>query len=96
MKNNYRIYLSAIALLTSVVAHAHDDTHPAAPRKFNPAQVETTAFGQEGDPAKVSRTIRIAMDDKMRFVPGTLTVQKGETVRLRVTNRGAQSRLFGR
>jgi uncharacterized cupredoxin-like copper-binding protein len=90
MKHEYRLFLSTFALLTSVVAHAHGDSHlEAATRKFNPSQVEATAFGQEGDPAKVTRTIRITMDDKMRFVPGTLTVQKGETVRLRVTNRGA-------
>lgn len=47
-----------------------------------------TAFGQAGDPAKVTRTLEIRMGDDMRFVPSALSVRKGETVRLRVSNRG--------
>ncbi len=90
MKQHHTLFLAAVSLLTSAVAHAHGDAqHAVAARKFNPAQVEATAFGQEGDPAKVSRVIRISMEDTMRFVPATITVQKGETVRLRITNRGA-------
>ena len=90
MNQNHKLLCAAIALLTYSLAHAHGDAHrDTPPRKFDPLQVEATTFGQEGDPSKVTRTIRITMDDKMRFVPGTLTIQKGETVRLRVANRGA-------
>ena len=91
---SYMAICLALALLTASRVHAHGEAHRdthrnVTPRKFNPAQVEATAFGQEGNPAKVTRTIQISMDDTMRFNPGTLTVQKGETVRLRVANRGA-------
>jgi len=90
MKYHIRPLLLAVALCITPVAHAHGDaTHPATPRKFDPAQVEATPFGQEGNPARVTRTIRITMGDNMRFEPGTITVRRGETVRLRVANRGA-------
>ena len=46
------------------------------------------AFGQKGDPKKVSRTIDIDMSDAMRFAPAELTVKQGETVRFRLKNSG--------
>lgn len=84
-------HLAGAALLVAAgAAQAHGEAHHGtAPRAFDPARVEATAFGQEGDPAKVVRTIRIAMGDNMRFVPASITVRRGETVRLRVANRGA-------
>ncbi|QJW84488.1 cupredoxin family protein [Ramlibacter terrae] len=51
--------------------------------------VEATPFGQEGDPKRVTRTIRVGMNDRMRFDPATINVRKGETVRFVVANRGA-------
>ena len=46
-------------------------------------------IGQPGLAAKVSRTVTIDMQDNMRFVPATLRVKQGETVRLVVRNTGA-------
>lgn len=46
------------------------------------------AIGKPGDPAKVSRTIRVEMNDAMRFVPSTITVKHGDTVRFLVNNSG--------
>lgn len=46
------------------------------------------AFGRPGDPAKVSRTIEVAMSDDMRFAPSTIRVKAGETVRFFLRNRG--------
>lgn len=46
------------------------------------------AIGKPGKPAKVSRTIRVEMNDTMRFVPSTITVRRGDTVRLLVSNSG--------
>lgn len=90
MKPVHRLLLSVAALLNASAAQSHGDSpHDAVTRRFDPARVEATAFGQEGDPARVTRTIRIAMRDTMRFVPGTITVRQGETVRLRVENQGA-------
>jgi len=44
--------------------------------------------GQPGDPAKVSRTIEVTMDDSMRFTPDKISVKAGETVRFFVKNAG--------
>ena len=44
--------------------------------------------GRPGDAANVSRTVDIAMDDSMRFTPGQLTFEAGETVRFVVQNNG--------
>ncbi|MDP1532401.1 MAG: hypothetical protein Q8L92_02350, partial [Rubrivivax sp.] len=44
--------------------------------------------GKAGDPAKVSRTIPVEMNDSMRFTPESVTVKAGETVRFFVVNKG--------
>lgn len=80
--------LAAAAVIASN-AYAHGDESPAAPRKFDASKVEDTPFGQQGDPKKVTRTIRVGMSDKMRFDPETLTAKKGETIRFIVANKGA-------
>ena len=44
--------------------------------------------GKPGDPAKVTRTIEVSLDDTMRFTPDTLSVKAGETIRFFVRNTG--------
>jgi uncharacterized cupredoxin-like copper-binding protein len=44
--------------------------------------------GRPGDPAKVSRTIDVTMDDSMRFTPSQLNFKAGETVRFVIHNNG--------
>lgn len=48
------------------------------------------AVGRPGDPAQVSRTVDIIMDDTMRFTPDEIDVKAGETVRFFVKNMGRQ------
>jgi uncharacterized cupredoxin-like copper-binding protein len=48
----------------------------------------SSAVGKAGDPAKVSRTIAMSMDDNMRFTPSQVSVKAGETVRFFVKNSG--------
>jgi uncharacterized cupredoxin-like copper-binding protein len=48
---------------------------------------EERAFGREGDPKAVSRTINVEMSE-MRFTPDTLAVKQGETIRFRIKNSG--------
>lgn len=48
-----------------------------------------TSIGRQGDPKKVTRTIRVDMSDRMRFTPDRIAIRKGETVRFTVANRGA-------
>ena len=78
---------AAAVLYATTHAMAHGDEH-AAPRHFDASQVEATPFGQEGDPTKVSRTIRVGMSDRMRFTPATLVVKRGQTVKFVVHNDG--------
>lgn len=53
-----------------------------------PPGAHATTAGKPGDPARVSRTIEVTMDDTMRFVPDRIQVKAGETVRFFVRNRG--------
>lgn len=54
----------------------HDSSHAAS------------FYGEAGDPAQVSRTIEVIMDDNMRFTPSIIDVQEGETVRFLIKNVG--------
>lgn len=85
-------FIAHLALLTLANTFsnvsAHSDKAGEASRKFDPSKVEATEFGQEGDPAKVTRTIRVEMADTMRFAPARLSVKQGETVKFVVRNRG--------
>lgn len=88
IKQMFSILVAAAGVLAAN-AYAHTDTPHAAPQKFDASKVEATPFGQQGDPGKVTRTIRIGMNDKMRFDPDSITVRKGETIRFAVANKGA-------
>lgn len=44
--------------------------------------------GQPGKEADVTRTVAIVMSDAMQYTPASLTVAKGETLRLKVSNEG--------
>ena len=81
--------LVAGAAFAASSAYAHTDTPHAPPKKFDASKVDDAPFGQQGDPKKVTRTIRVGMSDKMRFEPESITVKKGETIRFTVTNKGA-------
>ncbi len=47
-----------------------------------------SAAGKPGDPAKVTRTVPVEMDDNMRFTPSEVSVKAGETIRFFVVNKG--------
>ncbi len=49
---------------------------------------EQQAWGIAGDAKAVQRTITLRMKDDMRFTPDAITVKQGETLRLRVENKG--------
>ena len=87
MKTLTALAFSVLSLATGG-ASAHGDEERTAARKFDPSKVEATAFGREGNPKKVVRTIRIDMTDNMRFTPGTVALKRGETVRFVVRNDG--------
>ena len=87
MNTRFALPFAALALF-STLALAHGDEEHAAPRKYDASQVTPTDFGQEGNPKKVSRTIRIDMSDNMRFTPADVTAKRGETIRFVVHNGG--------
>ncbi len=81
----------AMGLLTlgfmSPGAYAHGDGHaPKAAKKKHAA--EEKEFGRPGDPDRVTRTVRIDMDDTMHFSVDQVTVKQGETIRFVARNRG--------
>lgn len=53
-----------------------------------PAEWEQQEWGIAGDPADATRTVRVRMLDSMRFVPDSINVVLGETVRFVVSNEG--------
>ena len=87
MRKLHVLTLAALVAASSA-AIAHGDEEHAKPRKFDPAKVEATDFGQEGNPKKVARTIKVDMADSMRFTPADVTVKRGETVKFVVHNGG--------
>ena len=92
MKSRFLMATVAAALLATGGTLAADRGSPAADahehkpvKKKRPLE---TAFGREGDPRKVHRTIRIDMSDAMRYFPDQIRVKRGDTVRFIVRNRG--------
>ena len=82
-------YLMTVAALLSLatpalaaVSHSGDHGHGH----------EKMSIGQPGDASQVDRVVEVTMtetdDGRMIFEPSELRFQKGETVRLRVTNGG--------
>jgi uncharacterized cupredoxin-like copper-binding protein len=85
MKPGHAVFLAA-SIALSANALAHGDTQ--AKKEAKPISTEERAFGREGDPKKVSRTVKIDMSDRMRFNPAELTVKQGDTVKFEVKNSG--------
>jgi uncharacterized cupredoxin-like copper-binding protein len=69
----------------AVLAHGDSDA-----RKDTAAAISADehAFGREGDPKHVTRTITVDMNDTMRFNPSQIKIKQGETIRFVVKNKG--------
>ena len=72
----FSVFLMAATASTAFAAPGHDGGHANSP------------IGKAGDPKKVSRTIEVVMNDRMRFLPDKVTVKPGETIRFVVRNSG--------
>ena len=66
---------------------AHGDMHKGA-SKAAAVVKEQKPWGIAGDARSVKRTINITMLDTMRFSPDRIEVRQGETIRLRLANKG--------
>ena len=73
--------------IASISAYAHGDK-PAAKKPAAAQTSEEKAFGREGDPKKVSRTVKVEMADTMRYSPSEITVKLGDTLRIEAKNSG--------
>ncbi len=82
-----RTALIATSLALSANALAHGDASHSS-RDPKALSTEEKTFGREGDRKKISRTIKVGMNDTMRFDPASLQVRRGETIRFEVTNAG--------
>lgn len=87
MKITLNVLVCAIAFgapLLSSTAFAHGE------KKDGHAVVkkEQQVWGIAGEKQEIARTIRITMNDQMRFVPDKFDVKEGETVRIALKNNG--------
>lgn len=86
MKSIFPLGAIILSLSSATFAHGGDETHP--PSSYDPTSIEQKEFGIAGDPTRVTRTIKIDMNDRMRFSPAAITVKQGETIRFVVNNSG--------
>lgn len=82
-----KTFLLAAAIAFSPLAIAHGEAHHES-KAVDYSKAEEMPFGRAADPKKAKRTIKLEMNDQMRFVPGEITVKRGETVRFAPANKG--------
>lgn len=92
-KRFFMAWLAAAALSLAALAALANGTHAGghempASHGDMPLSEHAASFGQPGDPARVARTVDVALDDDMRFHPARIDVKAGETVRFMVRNTG--------
>ena len=72
----------AATFLVSLPALAQTHTNAA------PHDAALSAAGKAGEQSQVTRTVTIGMADTMRFTPGELVVERGQTVKIIARNDG--------
>ena len=82
-----RSLVAAVVALSAGMAFAHGEK-PRAAKAIDYSKADETPFGRAADPKKAKRTIRVEMNDQMRFVPAEITVNRGDIVRFRPVNKG--------
>jgi uncharacterized cupredoxin-like copper-binding protein len=80
----------ALASGTHGGGHGHEkpEGHGHGAMKIDYSDVEEHEFGKASDPMKASRTVMVDMSDGLRFEPSEVTINKGETVKFVVRNKG--------
>jgi uncharacterized cupredoxin-like copper-binding protein len=77
------VLIAGIALAGT--AWSHGDKAKEKPRSISS---EEHAFGRQGDPKKITRTVNVDMADTMRYSPSEIAIKRGETIRFEVKNSG--------
>lgn len=90
MNARFSTLVAGLALAAvSTLATAHEGHAPkAGTAATSPLASEQKAWGIAGKASAVKQTIDIAMADDMTFTPSVLEVREGDTIRLRLKNRG--------
>jgi uncharacterized cupredoxin-like copper-binding protein len=86
-------HLGASLVLAAIATAslAHESHQPKTQRQAATVLApEQKPWGIAGDKRDVTRTIDIAMADDMTFTPSVIEVREGDTVRLRLKNRGKE------
>lgn len=81
---------ACLAVVSAALAHGNED-HAAKPGGKATAHEhshEGAAIGEPGNAARVDRTIQVGMSDAMRFLPSSISVRQGETIRFVIHNEG--------
>lgn len=90
--NPNKTWLLLVALAFSGTGLAHEGSDHG--KNMGAVRKEQKAWGIAGDAKAAKRTVQVTMSDSMRFTPDTLTVRRGETVRLVFHNEGKQLHEF--
>ncbi|MGS1116524.1 cupredoxin domain-containing protein [Castellaniella sp. UC4442_H9] len=92
MKKTLTLLALSVLPTLSLAAGSHTGGHGAPahgmPGHDMSTMTKVSLIGQPGDPAEVTRTIELTMDDSMRFTPSDVQVKVGETVRFFIKNTG--------
>ena len=89
MKTTVALLFPILTLSASLaLAHPNHDLNPGVAKIGLSGPLSTTekAYGREGDPRQITRTINLDLNDKMQFTPAEVTVRQGETIRFVVKN----------
>ena len=78
-------FIAVMAFTPLAIAHG-DKPHAAQGVDYSKA--EELPVGRAADPKKAKRTIKVEMNDQMRFVPAEVTVKRGEILRFVPVNKG--------
>lgn len=83
MKQFFQIAIFMLAATVGTAfAHGDEENHTGK------QQDHAAALGRPGNYAKVFRTVKVEMNDNMRFTPSKIVVKRGETIKFVVTNKG--------
>lgn len=91
MYQQFKALLVAMTAAGSLTFASSAVSHGDSRAGSKPASAATkvvTDFGRTGDPASVSSTIVVGMDDTMHFSPGDIVIRRGATVHFKVRNDG--------
>ncbi|MCR6476761.1 cupredoxin family protein [Variovorax sp. ZS18.2.2] len=90
MNKTFKSVALCIALAAAATASQAHENHTPKPKGAATLAPEQKPWGIEGKAGDVRRTIDIAMADDMTFTPSVIEVREGDTIRLRLKNKGKE------